>query len=343
MLRTCFVLLLVSGITTFSLGQSPVAVYTTGGQTAVANRLAMFSGSSNIGNSILSQDGPNYALKLENVYLQQTTDADNGNNRGGLNWNLTWNYTTNLWNVYAAGYNDFAAIHKLQTGSGLAFYLHNGTANTAFTFNNSQLANYEVMRLTTTGLGVGVSPATKLDIKLANDTDKMQIRRATSSGRSQVVLANESGTEQWRFGMVSGGSTNFSFYDGTKHALLFAKGGDVTFEPVGKVNIGTNAANKNLFVYGTVQAREVYVTTTGTDWPDYVFSSGYELTPLSQLAGFISQNGHLPDVPSAEEVAENGVELGEMNKILLKKVEELTLHLINQEKRIAELEAQVKK
>jgi len=344
MFRICLTVLVTPLLFATVFSQTAVPVYTTSGQTPTTNRLAFFTGTTSIGNSLLSQDAANYMLKLENIFLQQATDADNGYNRGGLSWNMTWNYSTNLWNVYATGYNDFAAIHKLNTGGGLAFYLHNGTANTAFTFTNSQLSQYEVMRLTTTGLGVGVSsPAAKFDVKLGNDNDKLQIRRASSTGKSQLVLSNESGTELWRFGLLTGGSDGFSFYDGTRHALLFQKNGNITFEPAGQVNIGTNSANKNLFVYGTIQGKEVYVTTTASDWPDYVFSSGYELSSLSQVSQFVRQNGHLPEMPSAAEVEENGIELGVMNKLLLKKVEELTLHMIEQEKRINELEAEVRK
>lgn len=84
---------------------------------------------------------------------------------------------------------------------------------------------------------------------------------------------------------------------------------------------------------GTVRAREVRVNLD-TAWPDYVFESSYDLKPLSEVASFIRENGHLPNVPSAKEVEEKGVSLGEMDRILLEKVEELTLHMIEQQKLI---------
>ena len=72
--------------------------------------------------------------------------------------------------------------------------------------------------------------------------------------------------------------------------------------------------------------------------PDYVFEPDYDLQTLKELAKYIKQNKHLPEVPSANEMEEEGIELSKMNILLLKKIEELTLHLINQEERIEELE-----
>lgn len=83
-------------------------------------------------------------------------------------------------------------------------------------------------------------------------------------------------------------------------------------------------------VQGTLSAKKIKVSTSG--WPDYVFSKQYELPTLASVKSYIEQNQHLPNVPSAEEVKENGQDLGEMNKVLLRKVEELTLYLIEQQK-----------
>ena len=67
-------------------------------------------------------------------------------------------------------------------------------------------------------------------------------------------------------------------------------------------------------------------------WPDYVFDDGYELLSLSALAQYVEHHKHLPEVPTAEEVEQNGVSLGEMNSILLKKMEELTLYVLELKK-----------
>ena len=83
------------------------------------------------------------------------------------------------------------------------------------------------------------------------------------------------------------------------------------------------------------------VENTSTTWPDYVFAEDYELTPLSEVENFIRENQHLLEIPSAEEVAQNGQNLGEMNALLLKKIEELTLYVIEQRISIRNLENQV--
>ncbi|MFM9983626.1 MAG: hypothetical protein ACKVOK_00235 [Flavobacteriales bacterium] len=76
-------------------------------------------------------------------------------------------------------------------------------------------------------------------------------------------------------------------------------------------------------------------------WPDYVFEKDYELKPLAEVAQYIEENKRLPDVPSAGEIEENGLALEEMIRLLMVKVEELTLHAIEQEKEIEVLKTQV--
>lgn len=75
------------------------------------------------------------------------------------------------------------------------------------------------------------------------------------------------------------------------------------------------------------------------NWPDFVFAPGHTMMSLYELEEYIGLNHHLPEVPSAEEVSEQGIDLGEMNAILLQKVEELTLHVIELQKQIDELKA----
>ncbi|MDR2970494.1 MAG: hypothetical protein LBU83_00995 [Bacteroidales bacterium] len=105
------------------------------------------------------------------------------------------------------------------------------------------------------------------------------------------------------------------------------------------VNIGGLFSARNARISTLLCAQEILVKNGSSCWPDFVFSKEYKLRPLTELEQFITANQHLPNVPSAEEVKTNGVELGEMNAILLQKVEELTLYIIQMEKRLAELES----
>ena len=108
----------------------------------------------------------------------------------------------------------------------------------------------------------------------------------------------------------------------------------------GNVGIGTGNPKEKLTVNGRILAREVIVSNDIRTWPDYVFAPGYEMMSLTELEAYVNEHHHLPDVPSAEEVEEQGIGLGEMNAILLQKVEEMTLRMIEMEKRIHELESQ---
>ncbi len=109
----------------------------------------------------------------------------------------------------------------------------------------------------------------------------------------------------------------------------------------GRIGIGNVMPTEKLEVNGKIRAKEIKVETSG--WPDYVFSPSYNKMPLAELEKFIQKNGHLPEIPSAKEAEANGIELGEMNKLLLKKIEELTLHLIQQGKEIEDLKKKVNK
>ena len=94
----------------------------------------------------------------------------------------------------------------------------------------------------------------------------------------------------------------------------------------GNVGIGTSNPTNALAVNGTIKAKEVIVSLDG--WADVVFDEGYDLMSLQEVDQFIDEHGHLPGVPSASEVDRGGVKMGEMQATLLRKIEELTLHLI---------------
>jgi len=102
----------------------------------------------------------------------------------------------------------------------------------------------------------------------------------------------------------------------------------------GNVSIGTtDPKGYKLAVAGNMIAESVKVKLQGT-WPDYVFTKDFELASLKETERYIKDKGHLPDIPSAAEVKSNGIDLGEMNAKLLKKIEELTLVMIELNKKV---------
>ncbi len=130
---------------------------------------------------------------------------------------------------------------------------------------------------------------------------------------------------------ASGGQTNIPDATIKTNTRLF-------IHKDGNVGIGTTAVNgAKLSVEGIIRARRVLVNAT--PWADYVFESTYNLMPISQLEEYITTNKHLPNMPTAEEVEKEGADLGEINRVLVEKVEELTLYIITLNKRMEQLEA----
>lgn len=105
--------------------------------------------------------------------------------------------------------------------------------------------------------------------------------------------------------------------------------------PDGKVGIGTNNLSAELTVNGHIHAKEVKVFTDAG--ADFVFDENYELPDLNELENFVTQNKHLPDIPPEKEMISEGIHLAEMNIRLLQKVEELTLYVIDVNKRLDKL------
>lgn len=131
----------------------------------------------------------------------------------------------------------------------------------------------------------------------------------------------------------TGGYLTFLVNNGTEQMRLDANG---------NLGIGTipNGTYK-LAVAGTVGAKKIQVTQAG--WADYVFDNNYHLPSLLEIESYVQQHKHLPEVPSEKDVLANGLDLGEMNKILVKKVEELTLYLIDEHKKNVENQERMKK
>ena len=123
-------------------------------------------------------------------------------------------------------------------------------------------------------------------------------------------------------------------------SLWFENGQNIYFNS-GNLSIGPSNNDAMLTVKGKIHAEELIVDLS-VPAPDYVFSKKYNLMPLDKLEKFIKQNKHLPEIPSAKELEAKPINLSDMNMLILKKVEELTLYVINHEKRISQLENKFK-
>ena len=155
-----------------------------------------------------------------------------------------------------------------------------------------------------------------------------------------IKLKHSHDNEDWKWSGIA--SVNEGGWANDSGLALYSDGSEkVRIKHDGSVGIGTiNTFGYRLAVNGAIGAKEVNVEVT-SDWPDFVFSDTYELRSLEEVDRYISQNRHLPAIPSEAEVREYGINLGEMNAKLLEKIEELTLYLIEQNKQNQSQQAEI--
>ncbi|WP_167335443.1 hypothetical protein [Pedobacter kyungheensis] len=230
-------------------------------------------------------------------------------------------------------------------GMRLTTNIDNGGTGLQFQYagsqNNYELLNYQTgMFLGITGsVGIGTTiPTTKLEVTTGNNYDQLSLTKTTIEGDkgAGIVFKNtvnngstpEIGGIQAKLldggtGYVKGSLSLYTVNNETKIEAI-------TIRPQGNVGIGIATPDEKLAVNGKIRAKEIKVEAS--NWPDYVFEEDYKVGTLEGLESYIKTNKHLPEVPNAKEVEANGVALGEMNKLLLKKIEELTLYVIELKK-----------
>jgi len=206
--------------------------------------------------------------------------------------------------------------------NGLTYTDTRSNATLLGTYNNYDLQfgtnRYVRMTIEKSGdIGIGTTtPTTKLHIEGGNDASNTSGGYITLGSTSSTNLAIDNNEIIARTGSGAG--------------ILHLQAGGGTVG-IGCSGLEGDIAGVELAVDGEILCEEVMVKLSG-DWADFVFDKKYDLKSLPQVEKYIKENHHLPDVPSASEVEENGIELGDMNKILLQKIEELTLYIIDQNK-----------
>ena len=200
------------------------------------------------------------------------------------------------------------------------------------------------MRINTNGnIGIGTAtPSQKLEIAHNDATGGIVLNRVNAGTNSKSEIKfNYNGTQKYAIGNdLNNNGTNL-FYVWCQASAS----APIIVNTQGKVSIGgiappTTSSIYKLFVEGGVVTRDVKVTALA--FPDYVFDNDYKLMPLSDLEAYINKNHHLPEIPSAKEIDKNeGFEIGEMQTLLVKKIEEQTLYIIDLQKQMNELKAQL--
>lgn len=185
-----------------------------------------------------------------------------------------------------------------------------------------------------TGIGV-TDPSCRLDVSgririrdTFNGDGQIQLEGG-NPGEGKILTSNANGLGRWETPLWSKG------------------GGDDIYRLNGNVSIGNISSQPEgyrLFVEAGILTEKIKVAVKDTDdWADHVFDDEYILMEINEVEKYIIDNKHLPGVPSANEVVEHGVDLLEMNALMLEKIEELTLHMIEQHKIINELNSRIAK
>lgn len=200
-------------------------------------------------------------------------------------------------------------------------------------------------------LGVGISAPSNTFTSLQVHNGAMMVSGTNGAGGPMICFSdNIAGTAypngRWGIEYVPNKGLNFwqpwnpSTGGGGNYYMLLKDSGKIGIGTENTPNtIGaTNISSYLLYVKGGILTDELRVAT---GWADYVFEENYNLKSLSEVESFIEANGHLPNVPSAKQVEEEGISVGEMAKIQQEKIEELTLYIIALNKKLELLQAKM--
>ncbi|MEM7297865.1 MAG: hypothetical protein AAF391_06325 [Bacteroidota bacterium] len=254
---------------------------------------------------------------------------------------------------------------------GFSARVDNNFVNTRPLFQWSNFTSKKMTMLSNGNLGLGTTtPNSRLHVQADAASGGEGIIRLSVSDASAdyLTLSNSTGAGGQFIPLIRGhhetdnrvsfqliGQTSASMDTGNKPLMGFSARVDnnfvntrplfqwsnfnsimMTMLPNGHVGIGTPRPDARLTVAGNVHAKEVKVSIDAGTGPDYVFEEDYNLRSLKETDDYIKENKHLPEVPSAKEMEASGVQVGEMHMVLLKKIEELTLHTIAQQRMIEE-------
>ncbi|GEM_PF-4649986 len=206
-----------------------------------------------------------------------------------------------------------------------------GDGDVLYVRNNSMREDMHIAKfLNSSGTAVGVRASG--DMYLPNGS----VSITKNSGNTLLNLYGSNNKIVDVFNDGGRGRLRLYRTGGTAHGQLMHDGTDFTISSTaGKVKILNDAVFNE-----KIEAKQVKVSATPGSFPDYVFKEDYNLMSIDQLSNFIEKNGHLPNIPTAKEVETNGQDLGDIQKKLLEKIEELTLYVIQLERNNLRLERQ---
>jgi hypothetical protein len=218
------------------------------------------------------------------------------------------------------------------TGGYNNFIGHIAGAGNTIGVNNNFLGFNAGASNTAGNNNMAIGGSTLADATTATASNNTAI--GSNTGRGIITGGNNTIVGANVIGLPAALSNNIILADGQGNRRI-------NVNELGNVGIGVSTVPNNykLAVAGAIIATKVTVKLQA-NWPDYVFNKNYELPSLQSVESFIKTNNHLPGVPSADKVKKEGIDLGDNQTILLKKVEELTLYIIDQDKKIVKLQAE---
>ncbi len=276
-----------------------------------------FAGKSNVsgaGNSFLGYNSGQLATGSSNTFIGSNSGQENTGSSNTFIGSGAGQFSTSGSSITLLGYNTAAS----------------GGVTNATALGANALAQASNCIVLGNGASVGIgsnAPAALLHVQGSELTGNgknacIEIANTALNGGNWYMRAGATGTNT-----PAGG---FSIADDHAYRLCI--------DSSGNIGIGVMNPNNKLDVCGTIRSKEVRVEA---GWCDYVFERNYPLMPLNELKQYINTFSHLPEIPPASQVESEGLNIGENSVAMMKKIEELTLYVIQQDKEIKDLQSQI--
>jgi hypothetical protein len=280
-------------------------------------------------------------FRVNTILSSQTTGANPGYGAG-----ITGSGTADANQAVLGFYESNGTIRQGYVGKGFGLtgnfdmYLVSEVGNVALGAKNGYInlvnGTSNIIKFNTVGYGAPTFNTRSLGTKIV-----LHDAVGTSATNMDYAIGLEKGAATYGWFAVPTNSTahGWNFYGGT--TVVANLDGAGNFSTTGNMVVGNSTAQTTLKVNGEITARKVKVTQSG--WPDYVFANDYNLPSLQEISRYIKENHRLPGVPAAAEVEKSGLDVGEMQKTMMEKIEQLTLHLIRLDEENRQLKEELEK